>query len=319
MLSAISSEIIFASLIIFCLLAAGFFWFRRKRLAPATVETIAELIPESKFVTLGQTKIHYIQAGQGEDIVLIHGIGASTFTWRLLFPLLQGRYRVTALDLPGFGLSSKHASRDYGLDAQSEIVAEALTALRINQALLVGSSMGGAIALWMAKLYPHRFNKVVTLAPATNSSVVPTQLRHLAVASPLLRRALNRAFIKRMVTRVVADPVLVTDAVVDAYMRPFTEDQGSGVRSFWMAMSLLSDRRLPRELKNLEADVLILYGARDLLVTRRSVEQLAKLLPNSKLIVHEKGGHHVMEDNPAWTAERLEEFITGLKAPKKRS
>ena len=108
--------------------------------------------------------------------------------------------------------------------------------------------------LWMAKLYPERFGKIVTLAPATNSSVVPTQLRHLAVASPFLRRALNRTFMKRMVTRVVADPAIITDAVVEAYMRPFTEDHGSGVRSFWMAMSLLSDRRLPRELKDLKAD-----------------------------------------------------------------
>lgn len=307
--------IIVSLLILFCLGVAAFFWFRRKRLAPATVDSLAELIPDSHFLEIGDLRMHYIQAGAGDDLVLIHGIGASTFTWRLLFPLLQGRYRVTAIDLPGFGLSSKLPARDYGLDAQSQAVAEALTALKIEKATLIGSSMGGAISLWMAKLFPERFSRVVTLSPATNSSVVPTQLRHVALASPLLRRALNKAFIKRMVTRVVSDPALITDSVIEAYMKPFTEDNGSGVRSFWLAMSLLSDRRLPRELKDLKADVLILYGARDLLVTRRSIQQLVKVLPKAQLVINEKGGHHVMEDNPDWTAERIEEFISGLKAP----
>jgi pimeloyl-ACP methyl ester carboxylesterase len=311
------SEFLISLLIFLCLATAAFFWFRRKRLSPVPIESISDLIPESNFLQLGDLKIHYIQAGEGDDLVLIHGIGASTFTWRLLFPLLQGRYRVTALDLPGFGLSSKPAARDYGLDAQSEIMAETLTRLGIKSAILIGSSMGGAISLWMSKHYPDRFKKVITLAPATNSSVVPTQLRHLAIASPLLRRALNRTFVKRMIRRVVSDQKLVTDAVVEAYMRPFIEEHGSGVRSFWSAMSLLSDRRLPRELTGLEADVLVIYGARDLLVTKRSIDKLMRILPDAQLIVHERGGHHLMEDDPDWTAKRIEEFVSGLTIPKK--
>lgn len=298
------------------LLAVGtFLLYRKRRLEPAPVEALSELIPESKFVSLGDARIHYVQAGRGNDLVLLHGIGASVFVWRFLFPLLQGRYRVTAIDLPGFGQSSKERARDYGLDAQSRAVAEILSVIGINKAVLVGSSMGGAIALWMAKLYPERFEKVATLAPATDSRRLPTQLRHFAVLSPILRRTLNRRLIKRLVGRVVVRQTLITDAVVDAYMKPFFSDQGVGVRSFWAAMSLLSDRRLPAGLRGLKADILVIFGARDLLVTRRSIDRLMRVLPEAKLVVNEDGGHHIMEDEPVWTAQTLEAFVSGLRTP----
>lgn len=289
--------------------AAVFFIYRKRRLEPAPIGTLSELIPESKFVEIASAKIHYVQAGCGNDLVLLHGIGASVFVWRFLFPLLQGRYRVTAIDLPGFGQSSKEASRDYGLDAQSRIVSDVLTAIGIERAVLVGSSMGGAISLWMSKLFPDRFEKVITLAPATDSRRLPTQLRHFAVLSPILRRALNRRLIKRLVGRVVTRQGLVTDAVVDAYMKPFFSDQGVGVRSFWAAMALLSDRRLPAGLKGLKAKTLVIYGARDLLVTRRGINRLMRVLPGAKLVIHEEGGHHIMEDEPAWTAKQIEAFL----------
>lgn len=291
--------------------AVAVFVYRKKRLEPAPIETLSELIPESKFIEVGGAKIHYVQAGKGCDLVLLHGIGASVFVWRFLFPLLQGRYRVTAIDLPGFGQSSKEASRDYGLDAQSRVVSDALTAIGIERAVLVGSSMGGAISLWMSKLFPDRFETVVTLAPATDSRRLPTQLRHFAVLSPILRRALNRRLIKRLVGRVVTRQGLVTDAVVDAYMKPFFSDQGVGVRSFWAAMALLSDRRLPAGLKGLKAKILVIYGARDLLVTRRGIDRLIRILPGAKLAIHEEGGHHIMEDEPAWTAKQIEAFLAG--------
>ena len=296
-------------LAILVLLAASIYFVWR-RITPAVVKDLTRLLPDARFVDLGDGgRIHYVQAGKGADLVLLHGIGASVYVWRLLFPLLQGRYRVTAFDLPGFGLSSKDRSRNLGLDSQSSAISEACSKIGIKKATLVGSSMGGAIALWMAKLEPARFERVVALAPATDSSAVPAAIRYFAVATPLLRRAMNHRTMKVFVKRVVARQDLVTDEVVAEYLKPFQHDEGSGVRAFWSATTVLSDRRLPRDLAALEVPTLIVYGSRDLLVTRRSIDRLVKVIPGAKLIVNEEAGHHIMEDDPAWTAKTIETFV----------
>src|SRR5688572_13714554 len=79
-------------------------WLIRRIMRPVTpLPTDPEsLIPESNFVEVNGACLHYVQAGQGPDVVLLHGIGASIFIWRFLFPLLQTHYRVTAFDLLGF-------------------------------------------------------------------------------------------------------------------------------------------------------------------------------------------------------------------------
>ena len=316
---------IFLALLLFAAMAAisvALFVVYRRRLRSRAlllgqVEATEALIPDSKYVQFTyqghagpmETKLHYVQVGKGRDIVLLHGIGASVFVWRFLFPLLQGKYRVTAFDLPGFGKSGKEPHREYGLDAQAKTLDQAFDELGLRHPIIVGSSMGGAIALWMAKLFPFKYKKVVALAPATDSRILPGVVRHFSIATPLMRRALNRSTMRRIVSRVVTRQVLVTDEVVDEYLKPFQDDGGSGIRAFWAATAVLSDRRLPNELRHLPSDVLIIYGTRDLLVSRRSIDKLMLLMPKARLLLHRDGGHHVMEDEPVWTARTLDQFI----------
>lgn len=284
-------------------------WIRTKKSVAKRLGPLEAILPESCYLEVGGVKLHYIQAGSGPDIVLLHGIGASVFIWRYLFPLLQVRYRVTALDLAGFGKSAKAPDRDYGLDAQTELVAQALSLLKLDSPLVVGSSMGGAITLWLAKTFPERFPKVAVLSPATDSSIIPTQVRYMAAAAPFLKRALNKRTMKLILARVLARRELITDEVVDAYLAPFLDEEGHAVRAFWSATALLSDRRLPRELSEIKSTVLIVYGERDLMVSKRSIRKLMKIIPDPLLVSHAEGGHHIMEDEPAWVVSALEDFI----------
>lgn len=267
-----------------------------------------QLIPESKFVEIDGALLHYVQAGKGSDVVLLHGIGASIYTWRLLFPFLQTRHRVTAFDLPGFGLSCKEASRDYGLDAQSVLIKNAIEHLRLKKPALVGSSMGGAIALWMAKLYPDAFPKVLVLGPATDASLVPLPIHRFASFAPLFKRALNRHTMKLILRRVISKSDVITDEVVESYLSPFL-DQGDSLRAFWSATSLLGDRRLPGRLQDVRSEVLVIYGELDFMVPRRSIDKLMRTLPNATLITHADAGHHIMEDDPQWVATLIERFF----------
>ncbi|RYZ76885.1 MAG: alpha/beta hydrolase [Proteobacteria bacterium] len=276
--------------------------------------TIAELIPDSKYIEVDGAKLHYVQAGDGSDIVLLHGIGASVYIWRFLFPLLQVRHRVTAFDFAGFGKSSKDANRSYGLDAQSELIANALTKMGIDNANIVGSSMGGAIGFWMGKRWPERFPHIIGLGPATDSSLVPTIAQHFAIAAPLFRYTVNKRSIKFVLGYVVSNRKLITDTVVERYLEPFA-DKGQGLRAFVAATSVLSDRRLPTALADSKARMLIVWGAKDHLVPRRSMTKLRKVLPETQFIEHETGGHHIMEDEPVYTAEQIESFFAGSDRP----
>lgn len=288
-------------------------WFLRRRqrklAVSAELAKLEAFLPDSCFIEVEGVRLHYVQAGRGRDIVLLHGIGASVFIWRYLFPLLQIRYRVTALDLAGFGQSAKSPDRDYGLDAQTDLVAKALERLEIRSPLLIGSSMGGAITLWLAKTFPNRFPKAIVLSPATDSSIIPTQVRHLATAAPYLKKVLNRRTMRLILERVLSRRDLITDEVIDAYLTPFRDEEGHAIRAFWSATSLLSDRRLPRDLHDIQGEVLIVYGERDFMVSRRSMHRLLKIIPHSRLVTHPQGGHHIMEDEPSWVASVITEFL----------
>ena len=268
-----------------------------------------QLIPESQFVDIAGARLHFVQAGRGPDLVLLHGIGASVFIWRFLFPLLQTHYRVTAFDIAGFGKSSKNPRDDYGLDAQAHRINEACEKIGIAKADLVGSSMGGAIALWMAKLKPSLYSRVIVMGPATDSAMVSPYFQKLARIAPVFRPTLTRRSMRLILGYVMARKELITDEVVDRYMEPFLGN-GASFSTFISATSLLADRRLPLALQGLAASVLIIWGRRDAMVSKRSVERLIQALPHAELVVHEHGGHHIMEDEPDWIAQEIEKFLS---------
>ena len=72
---------------------------------------------ESHYLHCSFGEVHYIQDGKGPDVVLLHGIGASHIAWKRLMLRMKKDYRLTAIDLPGFGMSEKNTKLDYGLDA----------------------------------------------------------------------------------------------------------------------------------------------------------------------------------------------------------
>ncbi|MES2962333.1 MAG: alpha/beta fold hydrolase [Bdellovibrionota bacterium] len=313
---AVDSFFIGGFFLIFGLVALGFVvyvWLNRGRpnaIPPShPPESIEELVPESRYIEVDGVKLHYIQAGEGSDVVLLHGIGASIFIWRFLFPILQMRHRLTAIDIAGFGKSAKEARLDYGLDSQTELLLKAVEKIGIEKAFLVGSSMGGAIALWMARRAPEIFEKVAALAPATDASLVSPFVHRLAPFAPFFKPTMTRATMKRLLSAVITKRELITEDALDKYLEPFRER--ASFRTFIAATSLLSDRRLPSQLVDLKSRVLVIWGAGDLSVPRRSIDRLMTILPSAELVVHESGGHHIMEDEPVWLAKQLEVFFAG--------
>ena len=151
-----------------------------------------------KRVTLAGHECAYIDEGKGTPIVFLHGFSVNLAAFSPIYPALAKKRRVIGLDYPGYYLSEKRADVAYSISFMADAVAEMIETLGLDGAVLVGSSMGGAVAQETALMIPDAVSALVLAAPAGFSG------RNLLVASLLsLQKALlpKKKLIDAMTTR----------------------------------------------------------------------------------------------------------------------
>ena len=263
----------------------------------------------SKFVELDGIEYHFAQEGKGPDLLLIHGIGANLLCWRDVYKPLTKFYRVTALDLPGFGHSSKRVDLDYGLDSQTDRVAKFLDALEIKKTAVMGCSMGGAISFWLAKKRPDLVTRVLTISPAAHHRIIRVDTNKLWILVHILKYlVVTPFFVKQIFKKVVAKNKDLTLELILDYYGPYHRNPAAAV-TFWKSFDLLRDPRLPQELTSIQCPALILYGKRDRLVKKQFIDNLPALIKELKVIEHTDGGHHLMNDEPQFVIEEAKKFF----------
>lgn len=115
---------------------------------------------------LNNPYISYIDTGKGEHtIVLIHGLGSNAGFWRYVIPDLSKKYRVIAIDLPGYGKSQKDYY-SYNMSFFADQVKRVMDYLNINKFIFVGHSMGGQAGIMYALKYPQTLEKLILVSPA---------------------------------------------------------------------------------------------------------------------------------------------------------
>ena len=263
----------------------------------------------SKFVEIDGFDIHFIQEGRGPDLLLIHGIGASVICWRQIWRLLTKHYRVTAIDLPGFGQSTKKIEAQYDLDSQTQRVAQFLEALDIKKTYVIGSSLGGAVSMWLARTRPDLVSRLVAIAPAVNHRLIrldPNRwwafvhvFKHFAATPLLVRMIHSRASAKHKDTSL--------ETILE-YYAPYHKNPTAAV-TFWKSLELIRDRRLPDELKHIECPTLIMYGEWDQMIKKDFISNLPEIVPGARVVYHETGGHHLMTDEPEFVADEIKKFL----------
>lgn len=162
---------------------AAFTWMVAKRVEKA-------LPPSGRFIQIGDCRLHYVDAGTGPAIVMIHGLAGQLLNFpKAGFGSLAADYRVVALDRPGSGYSTRPAGAPATLSAQAGTVAAFIKALGMDRPLIVGHSFGGALALALALDHPDCVGGLALVSPATHPTyAVPKLFRGLAVRSRLVRR-----------------------------------------------------------------------------------------------------------------------------------
>ncbi len=261
--------------------------------------------PPSQTLLLGDLHVHYNDVGSGgRTFVLIHGLGASLYCFRLIIPILAKHGRVIALDLPGFGQSEKRLDLSYDIDQQAERIGLFCEALKIRDAIVVGSSMGGLLAFYLALKKPDLVGHLVTISPALYvRTFVPQWVMR---KSWFMGRMLNAAVMARALKSVVARHELIDQDVISNYLSPYSDP--NSFRILLRALESLSETRWTEELKNFSKPNLMLWGTKDRVLSVKLAEHVRKSFPQTQIFIHQEGGHHLQEDDPVWVSQKILDF-----------
>jgi 2-hydroxy-6-oxonona-2,4-dienedioate hydrolase len=277
---------------------------------------VARWVDSGQYVEIDGLNVHYLVQGQGDPIVLIHGLGGWIYSWRGNIEALALSHQVYALDLPGFGLSEKPADWDYSLAHQAQFVNDFMQHFGIERATVIGNSMGGGIALELAARHPERVTRLVLIDSVAYVEVwVPylaEQLSYTPVGAAFARFFMPHfSALKKIIQGLYADPAQVTDAVTWGYYYPLTTP---GVLQASLAMTRTLRFTVEHSrLQQIQQPALLIWGAHDHLVPLSQGERLAHDLPNATLAVLADTGHIANEEQPQEVNGLILDFLAKLR------
>lgn len=256
--------------------------------------------------------IHYYEGGPaaGETLLMIHGFGANRDNWLRFSRAFTSRYHVIALDLPGFGESSKPDAR-YDVATQTERLHAFIQTLGIDKPHLVGNSMGGHIAALYAARYPDQVLSVALLDNAGVTSPRKSEMFEMierGEANPLVVRKAED-FEKLMSFVFVTPPPLP-----DSLKQHFAAQSMANQAHYDAVFTQLRDHYVPLEpeLPKIQVPTLVLWGDRDRVLDVSSVEVMQPLLRKPTVVVMKDCGHAPMLERPEETAQHYQTFLDNL-------
>jgi len=262
-------------------------------------------------------RINYYQAGQGPPVILLHGFGACTYTWRHLAPELAKDHRVFAIDLKGYGLSDKPEDGKYAVSDQADMVAAFIRTRDLHNLVIIGHSMGGGVTLMtyfkVRPDDPARIKKLVLIDSAGYPQKMPWFIRfaRIPVINSLITRLLSPRFATYMVLKkCYYDNDKITEEQIDSYAY-----YGSlpGARE---AVTATARQILPEDIeavtaqyKTIKVPVLIIWGAEDEVVPLSVGKKFKRDIPDSELVVLPKCGHIPPEEEAQETRRIIANFL----------
>jgi pimeloyl-ACP methyl ester carboxylesterase len=268
--------------------------------------------------------LHYVTEGRGPAVVLLHGLGGFAESWRHNIPALARVATVFALDLPGFGLSSKPPAR-YRLADSARALHGFVQAMGLGRVALVGHSLGAGVGLTYALTHPARVERLALVGGLVPGAAyrpslpyrvaalrVVGELLALCGCAPLYRAALARCF-----------HVPVAEEVEFLVREGYAARTGADAKAAYLAT--LRDLRRDlvdhapdyrRALVGLDAPVLLIHGKQDRVVAPPHCADAAETLPRARVRWIEACGHFPQIEHADVVNGWLTEFLVGRPAPR---
>jgi len=250
--------------------------------------------PHRKVMDMGNYKMHYINIGQGEPVVMVHGFADSTYSWHEnIKTLLEAGFRVIFVDQPGHGRTEMPPEPYiYFIENQASEILKLTNALQLERFNLVGQSLGGVITLYISFNYPQKLQKAIVINPPVFGPPHRLALTYPGMAY-LASAFAGRWTLKFNLKSVYYDDNKVDDILIDEYTRP-TQKPG-----FWKMLSSLSNQcfssefdRMSKNYHQTSMPLLIIWGEQDEWIPLEIASRLHEEIINSRLVTLRNCGHN---------------------------
>lgn len=274
---------------------------------------------QSNYISVQGYRLHYLEAGHGPTVLLIHGFGGSAEGWRKTGEVLAGAgYHALAFDCLGFGKSDKPGDAPYSLEMFAQHFAEALGLLGIDQATIIGHSMGGKYALATALLYPSLVSGLVLVN--SDGFAEPAAMSSVGKLPPVCATVLWLS----------GQPMIVRGMLSAAFHQPesfITEELFTHARDAFLgpenrrALTALSQRYdqvdlqlsgMRARLSELRVPTLLAWAEDDRIFPLRYGHIAAGEIPNAHLVVFPRCGHYLQIEAARRFYGLLLGFLAGI-------
>ena len=274
----------------------------------------------SRFVRAGGLHWHLQEMGEGETMLLVHGTGASTHSWRDLAPRLARRYRVIAPDLPGHGFTRCADPDRLSLPGMAAALAALLETLQVVPAWAVGHSAGAAVLVRMGLDGALRPRRVISL----NGALLPLGGLRSPLFAPLARLFVSNPLVPRLFAWQASHPAAFarmmeqTGSQLDARGIELYQRLASRPAHVGAALDMMARwdvRALERDLPKLATPMVLVSGGRDGMIPPSHADDVHALVPHARRLTLPELGHLAHEEQPAELAALILRLCAGDAAP----
>jgi pimeloyl-ACP methyl ester carboxylesterase len=280
---------------------------------------------ESRFMGINGHRMHYVDEGEGDPVLLLHGNPTWSFLYRKFIPrIVAAGYRVIAPDHIGFGLSERPArEHDFSLENHIANLAEFIRRLGLKRLTVVCQDWGGPTGLACAVLNPAAFKAIVVMntwawpePTAFHSGVFPWRMMHAPVVGPYLFQRRNILVERGLYLSVVHREQFLEEAL-PAYRFVMPDyDSRLLTRVFPRLIPLRSDDRsaatmrwLEQALRSMNIPALIVWGKEEIVFPAECAQRFKTLLPHAKGPLWVTGSHFLQEDSPEEICGHILDFL----------
>ncbi|MCP4201025.1 MAG: alpha/beta hydrolase [bacterium] len=267
-------------------------------------DDLVERLGSGSFVEVEGARIYVETLGEpgtGSPVVLVHGYGASSYSWRHVLPALAERHQVVALDLVGFGLTERPKGKNhYSRTGQVDVLSAVVDHFGWPSAHFVGHSYGGGLVMSLAHLEPDKVRSMVLVGSTV--PVYSDKRRHIfgrrPFAPPLVRAFLRPSFVRRSLRRSFYDDRAVTDELIASYLERVRVE---GVTRAYVGLTAPapSDERFDDlRYETLGQPTLAIWGSHDVLIPSEGARKAIGRFPDARFIEITECGHIPMEEKP---------------------
>jgi pimeloyl-ACP methyl ester carboxylesterase len=268
---------------------------------------------EERFATVERARVRYVRTGRGPAVLLLHGFASSIYTWKDVIPVLAVDHDVVALDFPGFGWSDQ--PRDLSFALLRRVVVRLLDQLAMSRAALVGNSLGGAVAIWVAAEEPRRVDRLVLLDAAgfnlrAEDRPAMVRLTSHRRAEPVLRRLpVRRLLVTLALRQVFYDDAKVTEERIGEYLAAASRSGTlASIRSL-SASSNFTPEAFAEMLRRVEAPTLVVWGEEDTWIPLAHAGRITAAIPGARKVILPGVGHVPQEEKPEEVARLVRDFL----------